>query len=147
MRDPSLRHKAGSGQRASTTDDAGHVSQQCDATSETAPRSGHAHPLLSGSLLVSIILCPPPTLTSSVAACVRHSSPLCLLVAVTLSSVHSSPSLSLRFARSSLAAPAHPSTAAMDLDEHLMNFVNFLGMGIFVAIALFHYAQSAAKQQ
>ena len=35
----------------------------------------------------------------------------------------------------------------MDLDEHLMNFVNFLGMGIFVAIALFHYAQSAAKQQ
>jgi hypothetical protein len=35
----------------------------------------------------------------------------------------------------------------MDLDESLMNFVNVLGITIFGAIALFHFVQSAAKNQ
>jgi len=35
----------------------------------------------------------------------------------------------------------------MNLDESLMNFVNVLGISIFGAIALFHYVQSAAKNQ
>lgn len=41
----------------------------------------------------------------------------------------------------------HPPTSAMNLDESLMNFVNVLGISIFGAIALFHYVQSAAKNQ
>lgn len=44
------------------------------------------------------------------------------------------------------ASPHSPSFAIMDLDESLMNFVNVLGISIFVVIGLFHFVQSAAKQ-
>lgn len=40
-----------------------------------------------------------------------------------------------------------PLSSMRDLDDTLMNFVNVLGIGIFAAIALFHYVQSAAKNQ
>jgi len=33
-----------------------------------------------------------------------------------------------------------------NLDESLMNFVNVLGIAIFVLIAFFHYVQAARKE-
>jgi hypothetical protein len=70
----------------------------------------------------------------------------CLLVAQ---------SFPLRFHRLLLIRPsslqsnsfAVSSAVIMDLDESLMNFVNVLGITIFGAIALFHFVQSAAKNQ
>jgi len=34
-----------------------------------------------------------------------------------------------------------------DLDQHLMSFVNVLGVVIFLLIASFHYVQAAARNQ
>jgi hypothetical protein len=44
------------------------------------------------------------------------------------------------------AAGAVVVRVAMNLDETLMNFVNVLGISIFVTITLFHFVQAAAKK-
>lgn len=55
------------------------------------------------------------------------------------------PSSAVAFPR--IPLPLRLRVSIMNLDESLMNFVNILGISIFGAIALFHYVQSAAKNQ